>query len=213
VLWFPPYAPDASSISPARHCKLATDVGTASGIAIDREGRVYVASAGRFAIRRFSPPFPTAPDASGGCGARDATGAPLADSVRDEVFARAPATFSGLALAPNGHLYAASVATGEIREYDLSGHLVRKLLDPPGWLPPFATGTPQGLAVDSAGTLYYADLDLVWRFPTLDAGPDGKIWRIRFDARGEPRAPEAIVRHLEYPDGLGVADAGRRSEP
>jgi sugar lactone lactonase YvrE len=209
ILWFPPYDRDPGPAGPPRSCKIATDIGTASGIAIDREGRVYVASAGRLAIRRFSPPFPTAPDAAGGCAARDATGAPLADSVRDEVFVRALATFSGLAMAPNGHLYAASVATGEIREYDLSGRLVRMLLDPPGWLPPFATGTPQGLGVDAAGALYYTDLDLVWRFPTLEPGPDGKIWRIGFDARGQPLPPEAIAGHLEYPDGLGVADAAR----
>jgi sugar lactone lactonase YvrE len=204
ILWFPPYDRGAGADGP-RYCKIATDIGTAAGIAIDAAGRVYVASSGRLAIRRFSPPFPAGPDAAGGCGARDASGAPRADPVRDEVFVRALATFSGLAVAPNGNLWAASVATGEIREYDLDGRLVRKVLDPPGWLPPFATGTPQGLAVDAAGALYYADLDLVWRLPGLDAGPDGKIWRIGFDARGEPRAPEAIARGLEYPDGLGVA--------
>jgi hypothetical protein len=208
ILWFPPLVPEAGG-SP-RYCKIATDIATAGGVAVDGEGRVYVAAAGRFAIRRFSPPFPSAPDAAGGCGARDASGAPLASDVRDEIFVRALATFSGLAIAPNGNLYAASVATGEIREYDLAGRLVRKLLDPPGWLPPFATGTPQGLAVDAGGSVYFADLDLVWRFPILEAGPDGKVWRIRFDAQGEPLPPEAIARHLEYPDGLGVADAAPR---
>ena len=32
--------------------------------------------------------------------------------------------------------------------------------EPESWLPPHATGTPQGLAVDAQGTLYYAALDL-----------------------------------------------------
>jgi sugar lactone lactonase YvrE len=212
LLWFPPYDrypgppgafPDTDAVSD-NVCKLATDIGTAGGLAVDAAGRVYVASAGRFAIRRFSPPFPTGPDAAGGCGQVDALGSPRADAVQEEVFVRGPATFSGLALAPNGNLYAASVATGRIYEYDLDGNLVRTLLAPARWWPPFATGNPQGLAVDAAGTLYYADLDLVRDGLDVGPGPAGKVWRIRFDAGGEPRAPELLLDGLAFPDGLGV---------
>ncbi len=216
VLWFPPFdrfpgapgeypATDAPSV---HACKLATDLATATGLAVDRAGRVYVAETSGFGIERFSPPFPTGPDAAGGCGGRDATGAPLADLVQRERFAWARPlggllTYSGLALAPNGNLYAASVVTGRIGEFDLEGNLVRLVLDPGRWLPPYPTGTPQGLAVDGEGSLYYADLDLVRDGLSLGPGPDGKVWRIRF-AEGAPQAPELLLRGLEYPDGLGV---------
>lgn len=223
LLWFPPFDrfPGPPGAYPrtdehsAGYCKIATDIGTASGIAIDREGRVYVASSSGLRIHRFAPPFPTAPDAAGGCGARDATGAPLAERVSRETFAWARPlqgllTWSGLALAPNGNLYAASVVTGRIAELDPDGNLVRMLLEPPSWLPPHATGTPQGLAVDAAGSLYYADLDLVREGLSLGPGPDGKLWRIRFDG-GAPLPPELLMRGLEYPDGLGVVPAPARA--
>jgi hypothetical protein len=216
VLWFPPFDrfpgppgayPDTDAAS-GDACKLATDLATATGLAIDRAGRVYVAETSGFGIARFSPPFPTGPDAEGGCGGRDATGAPLADHVQRERFVWARPldgllTYSGLALAPNGNLYAASVVTGRIGEFDLEGNLVRLVLDPERWLPPYPTGTPQGLAVDAAGSLYYADLDLVRRGVSLAPGPDGKVWRIRFEG-GAPQPPELVLRGLEYPDGLGV---------
>ena len=71
-MWFPPYA---------SYCKLATNLGTAGSVAIDRQGRVYVAQSSGGTIERFSPPFPTGADAAGGCGAVDSTGAPVADAV------------------------------------------------------------------------------------------------------------------------------------
>ncbi len=213
LLWFPPYTgfPGPPGAYPAtgavseNFCKLATDIGTAGGVAVDGQGRVYVASAGRGAIRRFSPPFPTGPDAAGGCGGRDALGSPLADAVREETLVRALATFSGLAISPRGTLYAASVLTGRIEEYDLDGRHLRSVMTSPRWLPPHPFGTPQGLAVDSRGTLYYADLDLVrtgWL--GIEPGPNGKVWRIRFDAAGEPGTPEVVLDRLAFPDGLGV---------
>lgn len=208
ILWFPPYEgypggypSDAASTS---FCKIATDIGTAGGVAIDDEGNVYVASAGRAAIYRFRPPFPTGPDPAGGCGAVDETGAPQATAVQREVFFRGLYTFSGLAFAPGGHLYAASVFTGEILEIAPDGRLVRKLLDPPGLLPPFDTGTPMGLAVGPDGALYYADLDVVVSLGGVGPGPDGKVRRIRFDERGEPLPPETLLHGLAFPDGLGI---------
>jgi polyvinyl alcohol dehydrogenase (cytochrome) len=211
IMWFPPYDhfpgppgayPDTSEPS-TNFCKIATDIGTATGVAIDPLGRVYVASSSGLSILRFSPPFPTAPNAAGGCGGTDALGSPVADVVDRETFVSL-ATFTGLAFAQNGNLYAASVVSGEIFEYDLDGNLVRTVVDPPESLPPISTGTPQGLAVGPDGTLYYADLDLVGDFPNLDAGPNGKVWRVRFDALGEPLPPEIIRQGLLFPDGVAV---------
>ena len=131
----------------AGFCKLATDLGTAGAIAIDRQERVYVASAGRL-----------------------------------------------------------SVLTGRIAEFDQEGGFVRMLLEPESWLPPHATGTPQGLAVDAQGTLYYADLDLIWKGLSPGPGPNGKVWRIRFKPDGTPRAPEIVLQGLGFPDGVAVLE-------
>lgn len=217
IAWFPPFSgypgprgaypqTDAESTN---YCKLATDLGTAAGVVVDAQDRVYVAASSGRSIWRFSPPFPTAPDAAGGCGARDALGSPLADAVQRERFVAAHwgaglITYSGLALAKNGNLYAASVATGRIGEFDGDGQLVRMVLEPGHWLPPYHTGYPMGLAVDSHGTLYYADLDLTLGFFSVGTGDDGKVWRIRFDANGAPMAPEIVTRRLAFPDGLAV---------
>jgi hypothetical protein len=207
ILWFPPAG--GFGAAEARSCKLAVDLGTPGGVAVDAAGRVYVASSSGLEILRFSPPFPTAPTAEGGCGARDPSGAPLADPVDRQVFAgphwRAGLlTYSGLAMSPRGTLYAASVATGRIGEFDLEGRLLRRLLVPREWLPPYRTGTPQGLAVDASGALYYADLDLHWSGWTLRPGPDGRVWRIPIDMKGEPGDPELLRAGLSFPDGLGV---------
>lgn len=212
ILWFPPFDhfpgppgayPETDAAS-ANFCKLATDIGTSSGIAIDSQGRVYVSSSSRGVIHRFSPPFPTGPDAAGGCGTRDELGSPLADVVQRDVFASGLHTFSGLAFGPDGHLYAASVFTGEILEFDAEGREVRTVLAPGGWLPPFETGNPQGIAFDSQGRLYYADLDLVWSFPGIGPGGDGKLRRIRFDDDGRPLPPEILIDGLAFPDGVAV---------
>jgi sugar lactone lactonase YvrE len=220
-LWFPPFDrfPERPEGGPAMRrdgfCTLADDLGTAGGVVLDDAGRVYVASASRFAIHRFSPPFPTSADAAGGCAARDANGSPMADDVRREVFARAPYTFSGLAFR-NGRLYAASVVTGHVLEYDLDGSLVRRVLVPPDRipLPPVETGHPQGLAFGPDGSLYYADLDLRWQGLGLGAGPDGKVRRIRFDASGRALPPETLLDDLAFPDGIAVrSGSGAHVDP
>jgi polyvinyl alcohol dehydrogenase (cytochrome) len=78
------------------------------------------------------------------------------------------------------------------------------VLDPATPVPPHATGTPQGIAVGPDGTLYYADLNLVGTFPNLSPGPNGKVWRIRFDGFGNPLAPEILRQNLAFPDGVAV---------
>lgn len=229
LLWFPPFDrfpgppgayPETDATSDD-YCKLAVDLGTATGVAVDAQGRVYVSESSGLEVERFSPPFPTAADAAGGCGRHDSLGSPAADAGhlnRRRFLGARPLdgmlTYSGLALAPNGNLYVASVATGRIAEFDLDGNLVRMLLVPSELFPPFATGFPQGLAVDSRGTLYYTDLDLGLDGLHVDTGRDGKVWRIRFDAEGHPEPPEIVLRGLAFPDGMGVlpGDLEERAE-
>ncbi len=214
ILWFPPFEgfPGPPGAYPGTNdpsdnfCKIANDIGTAGALAIDDLGRVYVASASQLSIFRYSPPFPTGPDAAGGCGGVDALGSPVADGVNKETFV-APSglsTYTGLAFAPNGNLYASKVVSGEIDEFDTDGNFIRRIVDPPEALPPISTGTPQGIAVGLDGTVYYADLDLVGDFPDLDTGSNGKVWRVRFDSAGDPLPPEIVRQNLAFPDGVSL---------
>ena len=214
IQWFPPFDafPGAPGAYPATNapstsfCKIASDISTAGGVAVDAQGRVYVASSSGLAVLRFSPPFPTGSDAAHGCGGVDALGSPVATAVQREVLLSGPglSTFSGLAFAPNGNLYAAHVLTGFIGEYATDGALVRAIVAPPESLPPISTGNPQSLAVGRDGTLYYADLDLVGTLPNVGPGPNGKVRRVRFDANGDPLPPEIVVADLDFPDGVAV---------
>lgn len=214
ILWFPPYdvfpgapAPYPNNSISDNFCKIAVNIGTAGQPLIDEEGRIYVTSSGGLSVLRFSPPFPTGPDAAGGCGAIDPKGSPLADSVNREVFLppQGLSTYSGIALAPNGNLYIATNLTGTISEYDLDGKLVRKILDPgPFTGLPVATGNPQSLAVDPQGTIYYADLNLRGTLPSVGPGPNGKVWRITFDEDNNPNPPEIVRQNLSFPDGVAV---------
>jgi hypothetical protein len=236
LMWFPPYTdfPGAPGTYPngdssTNFCKLAVNIGTAGSVAVDELGRVYVAQARIVpGVLRFSPPFPTGPDALGGCGAVDALGSPMADSVLRENFiidTENLQTPTGIVGAPNGNWYVSSVFTGVIAEYDPDGNFVRRVLEPEasesGELP-LASGHPQGLGVDCAGNLYYADLGLVFSgggaltagLATGVPGPGpnaigpgsnlGTVRRITFDIANNPREPDIIKDTLNYPDGVTI---------
>ena len=148
----------------------------------------------------------TSPDGAGGCGAVDAQGSPLATSVPRETLLSGLglSTFSGLAFAPNGNLYAAEVLTGRIGEYDLDGDLVRMILAPAEALPPISTGNPQGIAIDADGTLYYADLDLVGAFPERRTRSERESAANSFRRKRRPAASG------DHPRGASLS---RRSRP
>jgi hypothetical protein len=221
MMWFPPFdrypgAPGTypNAESSTHFCKLAENIGTAGSVAIDAEGRVYVAAsrgggaAPTSAILRFSPPFPTGPDAAGGCGRVDALGSPLADEdrVHVEVFiadGNVP-TPNGIARAANGNWYVSSVLNGVIAEFDPNGVFVRRVLSPPRPGLPTETGNPLGIAVDGKGNLFYADLQLRLGPGGIGPGPNGKVRWISFDSQGTPSAPRIIRENLAFPDALGI---------
>ncbi len=208
IVWFPPFdVPNPS------YCKIDVAVGTAGTVYVDRESRVYVASSRvEPGVLRYTN-LPTSADAAGGCGGRDATGAPLATGVVRERFIAADEnvpTANGLAGSPAGGLYVSSVVNGVIAEYDAAGRFVRRILEPPAGErlgpEPYSTGTPLGIAVGADGTVYYADLGLVIRDGRIGPGPrTGTVRRIRF-VDGEPQPPETMDAGLSFPDGVGVLE-------
>jgi len=201
IMWFPPLDAPAP-----RFCKLDVAIGTAQGVFVDQQGSIYVAS-GRSGpgIYRYRAPFPSSDDAAGGCGRRDSTGMPLVDAIDKQLFIRdlnIP-TPSGIIQSASGTFYVSSVINGVIAEYSPAGQFVRRILQPvTGETRPYpSTGTPLGLAIDAAGTLYYADLAITEAFEPGDGL--GTVRRIRFE-NGSPLAPETIDSGLDFPDGLGL---------
>ncbi len=209
IVWFPPF--DSFEVS---YCKVDVAIGTAGGIWVDAEDRVHLASARVDpGVYRYDPPFPTSNDAAGGCGRRDATGAPLADVVSKKKIIAADAhvfTPNAVVGTPDGGFYVSSVINGVIAEYDAEGRFVRRILEPPAGerlgTKPFSTGTPLGLGIDSRGTVYYADIGLVIDGSDIGPGPaTGTVRKIRFEG-GEPLAPETMDTGLGFPDGIGVLE-------
>lgn len=218
IMWFPPYDrfPGAPGTYPntersTHFCKINSHLGTSTSIAIDEQDRIYVTSArgsafaGSGSVVRFAPPYPTSPDAAGGCGQVDALGSPVADTVQGDAFIvdESIPTPSGIARARNGNWYVASVLTGVIGEFDPSGASVRRVLTPSQSGLPIPSGNPQGLAVDADGDLYFADLQLTFGSDGIGPGP-GKVRWIHFDAAGNPLPPKIIRERLAFPDALAV---------
>ncbi|MDJ0865430.1 MAG: PQQ-binding-like beta-propeller repeat protein [Myxococcota bacterium] len=213
ILWFPPFEgfPGEGEVN-GRFCKIATDLGTATGVAVDDEGRVLVAASRAGTVFRFSGDFPTGPDAAGGCGRTDGVGDPLVDAGRIEresfIMDSRVATPTGIARAPTGGWYASSVLFGRIEEFDANGAWVRTIAAPPPGeditMLPVSTGHPQSLAVGPDGTIYYADLDLRGSLLIPSTGANGSLRRVRFDAAGAPQPPETLVDGLRFPDGVAL---------
>jgi hypothetical protein len=211
VLWFPPFRSDTG----ARFCVLDADLGTAQGVYVDDRDRIHVASArgATAGVLRYSGPNPSAPDAAGGCGRTDTAGSPLADQVsRTQLVALGAdshlAVVNGVAGTGRGRFYASSVISGVIAEFTADGTYRRTVLEPPAGetfgAKPYSTGTPLGLALAPDGSLFYADLGLVFDADGIGPRADsGSVRRITF-RRGEPRLPTTVADSLTFPDGLGV---------
>jgi hypothetical protein len=193
-------------------CEIHRGIRSAGSIALDGDGRVYVpefaptvppdgAAPGR--VLRYRGPFPVSN--------RRCFTSPPETFIQDALTATPAAIVAarGADGRATGHWYVSSVIFPPVvNEYDASGSLVRTVL-PPGF------GTPFGLAVDRAGTLYVADLGLdvdPRRIPEspdrlgIDTGAgEGSVLRVRF-ARGLPLPPEYLKTGLDYPDGLGLVE-------
>jgi hypothetical protein len=206
IVWFPPLDVAAPS-----YCKIDVAVGTAGQVYIDSENHVYVTSSRvEPGVYRYSN-LPTSADAAGGCAGHDETGAPLSTSVVRERFIIADAnipTVNGVAGTSSGTFYVSSVLSGVIAEYGADGKFLRRILEPPAGetigFEPYSTGTPLGIAVDRSGTVYYADLGLVFRNGNFGPGTrTGTVRRIRFDG-DVPQPPETMDARLSFPDAVGV---------
>jgi hypothetical protein len=222
TMFYPPYDPDPSRREETLpFCKIDEKLATGQAIAVTPDDKVYLnsprpsddpdATAG--GIFEYPGPFPTAPDAAGGCGRTDNLGSPMADSfTKQKVLAAGQNDLvspSGLAHAPDGHWFVASVINGVINEYDQNWTFVQTVLRPPvGEIlgeQSFSSGTPLGLAVDPDGNLYFADIGIVF-VEGKTPGPGtrmGSVNRITFTA-GKPNAPAMMADGLQFPDGLGI---------
>lgn len=216
ILWFPPF--DGDDVA---YCKLDVGLATAQQIWVADDDVVYVSSArwsDAAAVWRFTGPFPTGPDADGGCGRVDPTGSPLADEDRlgKEKFLGADDnglfTPSGVVGGPAGTIFVASVFNGFINQYSLAdGAYLRTLVSPPAGEEitadaGYSSGNPMALVYDAdEEMLYYADIGLRLR-PSGLPGPGnatGAVLRVSVAGDG-PQTPESVAGGLSFPDGLGL---------
>jgi hypothetical protein len=175
-------------------CILDTTISTPGTITVDAGGNVYVPQFG--GVLRYRPPFPdTVEECETVKGTR-------------ETFIEGGGIFAGLGIvqAANGNFYVSSVVLPSvIREFDAEGTFVRDLL------PPDSAGTPAGLALDSAGDLYYSDLAIELGDSPGPVRGRGTVRKIAFDEAGNPSPPRIIAGGLTFPDGLGILPARRES--
>lgn len=208
IEWFPPFDRDT-----VLACKVDVTLAAPEGLLVDGDHVLVTDSRGSGVTSFVTSTLPTSNASTGGCAARDATGAALAIGVVQGPWLQnaAAAGLSGataVVRAPGGAFYVASPRTGVIAEVDGAGRLVRRILAPPAGAVlgkrPFLTGTPMALGLTPNGTLYYADSGLVVQHARLVAGlRTGTIRRITFSA-GRPQPPVVVVTGLESPDGIGV---------
>lgn len=209
ILWFPPF--DGSGEGDIAYCKLDIELPGAQSILLTGEEEFLVAAV-RGGIYEYRGPLPTDDTPEGGCNSTDATGRPFAPDVSRVVLvepgADGLATPAGLAPAPEDGFYASSVFSGVINEYGADGTIRRNILSPPDGEAiadrPYSTGTPLGLATDSEGNLWYADIGLVIDGSKVAPGENtGSVRMIAFEDGG-PTEPVLIAEGLAFPDGLGT---------
>lgn len=208
IVWFGPF--DSFDVA---YCKV--DVGLATGqSALVAGDYVYVAQARATVDRYAIDALPTSATPGGGCDGTDTTGAPMATGVAAEPFITPDATNglatpAGIAQGADGQLYVSSVFNGVISEFDADGTFVRTILTPPAGEAlgpePYSTGTPLGIGVGPDGSIYYADIGIVFGDSGIGPGDGtGKVRRVELDANGDPQPPQVMDAGLAFPDGIGI---------
>lgn len=211
IVWFGPF--DSFDVP---YCKIDIGLTTGQGAYVDREeGTLLIAQARAAGVYRYDvADFPTSDTPEGGCGGTDATGAPLTTGIAGERVitpgeGNTLATPNGIARAANGNLYVSSVFNGVISEFEPNGSFVQTVLAPPEGealgAEPYSTGTPLGIGVAPDGSVYYADIGIV--FSDTGIGPGratGKVRRITFNSDHGPEPPVEMDSGLAFPDGIGV---------
>jgi sugar lactone lactonase YvrE len=162
---------------------------SASGIAVDGAGNIYLADGANNAVRKVSPTGAvTTLAGSGSPGSADGTGA----------FASFASPY-GVAVDPAGNVIVADAANNRIRKIS-PGRVVTTVAgsgsigraDGAGWIASFSF--PLGVAVDGTGTIYVADTD---SHLIRKVSPSGVVTTLA--GSGEPG----------YQDGTGAAAAFR----
>jgi hypothetical protein len=192
------------------HCEIDHTLATAGGIAVDRNGDVYV-TANRpdgnghpGAVWRYRGVWPTTPE--------QCTPSYIKTHItRSRILPKNPngtglvaPTPSAVAISPHDTLYVSSVFTGTVSEITKAGNWVRDVFPTSPVAP--RTGptsqTPFGLAVTADKSLWIADLGIVGAVP---APGEGSVIRVPFDQLNRPKPGGDVVNDgLTFPDGLGV---------
>jgi outer membrane protein assembly factor BamB len=173
-----------------RGCTLETHLQTPGLLALDDAGTLYVTESGPSGtVSRYS-----------GLPADVAACATLPEKSRFISYTDAAVPL-GVARGRGGHFFVSLVGGlpgggAGIREHDADGTFIREVLPAGDW------GDPAGVAFDSQGTLYYADLGLNEQNIPVESA--GTVRRVSFDESGTPAEPELMRRGLSAPDGLAV---------
>jgi len=168
---------------------------------MDALGNIYLAETGalRSTLTVFSPPFPTS---AADCANPDHLVTTPPTKTRILLKEMPIVTPAGIIRFPStGHFWIGSVLIPPVvNEYDASGTFVRNIV------PENVPRNPLGMDVGSDGTLYYAELNLD---PMTTDTRCGSVAQVRFDASGQPLAPETLGTDLAFPDGVSVFDSSR----
>jgi len=187
VVFFPPDYQQGCVLDQTLHTPGIMDVGD--------DGALYVPEAGPPGkVSRFTGPFPSSPAECGSVTPTKSAFISYDDAVASLAVARGP----------GGHFFVSNVvglggASAGIREHAADGTFIREILPAGDW------GNPAGLAFDSDGSLYYADLGL--NDQNEDVAGAGTLRKVSFDEQGAPREPELLRSGLSFPDGVAVLPA------
>lgn len=192
------------------HCEIDRTLATAGGIAVDRNGDVYVATnrpddqGNPGSVWRYSGRWPASfeqctPEYLQANITKERV-LPLVGGLPFDPIAPTP---SAVVISPDDTLYVSSVFAGTVSEFRKDGTFVRDVWPSSPVAP--RTGptsqTPFGLAVTSDGALWIADLGIVLAAP---APGEGSVIRVPFVSGMPQPLGETIADGLDFPDGLGV---------